>query len=1226
MNNDYSVGDRPGLSGGCTGEDNPPKTPQELTNNQGPILEDPPNPQTLANPGEGGEPKQVITGSELDNAFTNEQLQHWLDLRDALCDLGTQHSVESIPLAFWEKYRPIVDRATALDLVYAVSFLNGEYVEKIRTALYGICLLSDYRYGCKTSPGMVPALYVEFLIRYQSLHDGRPYMKRNTALYAVVMVHHGHPVSKLTQSMGAGSDYIAEALSDLDANGILLDADGKNAPGAGRDDIDASFAFGMTPEAIAAGISNEDLQARKNLKELEEMKVNGVNSIGSAAKSVDEKEGMAESSPDGDTHSEPQSSAEGTHQEPTTPEGGTGTQSEGARYKTCETKEVDPTKLRDDTLKDLDEAADVVSLALEGRTMDMRLLNLLKFLTEAKRTVADYYALACPGEEGDEITLAFNFVPAFVEYCDSIRSRCEELIQVKEKNKEYFDSEGGGASATVEYWRKKLVNQVVQRKSFLGDLDDEQSRYTRICKLLEEVKRYVAEAEAAGQDEKTESVQDSDAAREKQYAEARAKVFASLEAVIQKIEGALEQTSKGTKFYQKAEETLQFLHTLQEDFGKAVGLKPSETPDIRILQEVMVSMLELHMRKALDLWEAQKKRRQALKHMVDFLNEKKFTRWVTHAFYTYNKVFQDSRKASEGESEPPVSEGQDDGSQEAAEAAAEVARHNLEEAGKLAVKAIDAATTSFTTLIALLRIASNNQVARKNSTPNPIPEAIVFLEEMLDRLAKLNVEVESTSSLSVREALCDMAVSFTERNEELQEKLGVEPKYTIGKQVANSINRKSYHDFCVKQAEMALDGGENSGWDADVLGHYKEVHEDDPLGVHSPAGCTISPSERRKIILELWKRGMDPTSVKAWLQYITERSSKDTFADPMGNVSCFKMTPDELSNSFRYLTGYKFSGRALWDYLVEHMGYTRHQCVKEEQIGKAHPQRDIQYRYVDSLKEMAISNDKILLLSGDTKAVVKLGRFKHDNGLLLCSPDGKVFRVYDHDFVFTWLDLYGEDGCPVGRSRRKEKAVVHPCAIYDVLANTCHVSFVLGTENSESMANILIKAIQDKLKERPEIESVVLLTDGGGVNSSNSYIWKNELLRVADATNLKLQIAHYPPGCSRHNPVERGVFAPLSRAWKGKSLYNLEVLANLTCSATTKRSKKGSPLKVTVLIDLKHYKTVKQKLADNEDVVTREEFEKAAEGRISYPFTEAEGDLHKWNYIVMPKEEAKKVS
>ena len=188
----------------------------------------------------------------------------------------------------------------------------------------------------------------------------------------------------------------------------------------------------------------------------------------------------------------------------------------------------------------------------------------------------------------------------------------------------------------------------------------------------------------------------------------------------------------------------------------------------------------------------------------------------------------------------------------------------------------------------------------------------------------------------------------------------------------------------------------------------------------------------------------------------------------------------------------------------------------------------------------------------------------------------------------------------------------------NVLANTCHVSLVLGTENAESMANILLKAIQDKLEESPDIESVLILSDGGGVNSSNSYIWKNELLRVADETNLEIQMAHYSPGCSRHNPVERGVFAPLSRAWKGKSLHNLEVLAALTCTATKKKKKKGSPLKIKVLIDLKQYKTMKQKIADNDTVITREEFESRAKGRIVHPFSEADGALYKWNYIVKP--------
>ena len=51
---------------------------------------------------------------------------------------------------------------------------------------------------------------------------------------------------------------------------------------------------------------------------------------------------------------------------------------------------------------------------------------------------------------------------------------------------------------------------------------------------------------------------------------------------------------------------------------------------------------------------------------------------------------------------------------------------------------------------------------------------------------------------------------------------------------------------------------------------------------------------------------------------------------------------------------------------------------------------------------------------------------------------------------------------------------------------------------------------------------------------------------------------------------------------------------------------------------MKQYKTMKQKIADNDTVITREEFESRAKGRIVHPFSEADGALYKWNYIVKP--------
>ena len=533
---------------GCPGSVTPIKTEehdsntrQGLPGTQSTLEGTPPEQQDIGKP-EGTPPEQQDmdksdgdeekaqggTGVGADPGFNNEKMQRWITLGAALGFLGEQKDVDSIPVAFWDTYRSVVDKATALDLVYAVSLLPAE---SLKTALLGIRILSDYRYGCKTPPGAIPALYAEFLIRYQSISDiNKNFETCSIGLYAIIMKECGYGVEKTSDSLGTGNTRIYSAFNALATNGLVLDFDRINAPGAGRDDIDTVFLHDILPEVIAAKIKKEELEFRKTLKELEELAIHGV---GSGEKPPEEGE-----SPSNDTHIG-------------APVPGDGTPQGQNQYKQpCEAREIDLLKLRDDVLAALNGALDILNLALGGKKMDFNLLKLKTRLEEDGETVKNYYVLACP-EEGEAGMVSFNLAPAFVEFCDTLHRRCDAIIQVKAENEDVFDEEKDGNPETIAYRRRKLLNSVVTRKWFLQGLADEEFRYARICELLKEVASRMAAVEAASQEEGEES----DAERAKRYQENLAQALSNLEAVIKKIEAALKNTTKGTKFYQKAEET-----------------------------------------------------------------------------------------------------------------------------------------------------------------------------------------------------------------------------------------------------------------------------------------------------------------------------------------------------------------------------------------------------------------------------------------------------------------------------------------------------------------------------------------------------------------------------------------------------------------------------------------------------------------------------------------------
>ena len=61
----------------------------------------------------------------------------------------------------------------------------------------------------------------------------------------------------------------------------------------------------------------------------------------------------------------------------------------------------------------------------------------------------------------------------------------------------------------------------------------------------------------------------------------------------------------------------------------------------------------------------------------------------------------------------------------------------------------------------------------------------------------------------------------------------------------------------------------------------------------------------------------------------------------------------------------------------------------------------------------------------------------------------------------------------------------------------------------------------------PEAKRLLILCDGGGSNSTTQYVFKEDLQHLANRLGIALRIAHYPPYCSKHNPIEHRVF-PMS--------------------------------------------------------------------------------------------------
>ena len=76
--------------------------------------------------------------------------------------------------------------------------------------------------------------------------------------------------------------------------------------------------------------------------------------------------------------------------------------------------------------------------------------------------------------------------------------------------------------------------------------------------------------------------------------------------------------------------------------------------------------------------------------------------------------------------------------------------------------------------------------------------------------------------------------------------------------------------------------------------------------------------------------------------------------------------------------------------------------------------------------------------------------------------------------------------------------------------------------------------------------------DGGGSNSASTHLFKADLQTLVDELGLEIRVAHYPPYCSKYNPIEHRLFCHLSRACQGMIFTSVGLVKQLTEAARTR--------------------------------------------------------------------------
>jgi hypothetical protein len=238
-------------------------------------------------------------------------------------------------------------------------------------------------------------------------------------------------------------------------------------------------------------------------------------------------------------------------------------------------------------------------------------------------------------------------------------------------------------------------------------------------------------------------------------------------------------------------------------------------------------------------------------------------------------------------------------------------------------------------------------------------------------------------------------------------------------------------------------------------------------------------------------------------------------------------------------------GRRIVRQLLKKHGFVKRKALKKKSF-KQSPDRNTQFEHIAALKEQYLKAGQVVL-SIDTKKKELLGNFYRDGRLYT----QETIEVLDHDFP----------------SYSDGKVVPH--GLYDIGLHKAHINLGTSHDTTEFACDSVAHWWREHGQaDHPGATQLLLLCDGGGSNPANSWLFKQDLQRLANATGLEIRVAHYPPYCSKHNPIEHRVFPHVSRACEGVVFTSVPVVQRLMERTSTRTG-----LSVTVDILSSIYET-----------------------------------------------------
>jgi hypothetical protein len=254
-----------------------------------------------------------------------------------------------------------------------------------------------------------------------------------------------------------------------------------------------------------------------------------------------------------------------------------------------------------------------------------------------------------------------------------------------------------------------------------------------------------------------------------------------------------------------------------------------------------------------------------------------------------------------------------------------------------------------------------------------------------------------------------------------------------------------------------------------------------------------------------------------------------TAGDPMDEtVRWTNLTQGEIVQALRKDHRIIVSKFVVGQLLKKH-NYRRRKAQRRQSLKPEVKNRNEQFENIARLKtEFEAAGNPII--SMDTKKKEYLGNFYRDGHLYTLEE----LQTYDHDF-----NSYAD-------------GIIIPHSLYDMQLNVGYIQLGTSHDTSEFACDSFRRWWYTYGRHHyPHATAILVLCDGGGSNSSRHHLFKQALQTLADEIGVEIRIAHYPPYCSKYNPIEHRFFPHVTRACQGVIFTSIELVKELMEKTST---------------------------------------------------------------------------